>query len=179
MKLEPGKYYEARSGAMIMYVGEDIDGYPVFHTDKGRNFVYSDANHMIEWKEALQEEGVFEPEIGEEFWYVAIDGAVKCLNHNGKYGVLPIPLFRTSVEAGHHRDKMVVTEQLRKLAGGYEFVDGQDNYCIGYDPKEEHRFVVEQSKTEIQGPVYFNRIQDVLHAIDTIDDLKLLFGGRA
>jgi hypothetical protein len=83
--------------------------------------------------------------------------------------------FKTREEAEKYRDRLVLLQELKDFAEGYEFQDGQKNYYIYYDYKDNKFIVGLYSMVQGISNVYFKTYEKADEAIKHFGDrLKLL-----
>ena len=121
------------------------------------------------------------PQVGDEYHWVADDGEGNTFNWSdsmvGRARKERGLIFRTEAEALAYDRKRVITEKLRKMAGG--FVpdwgdDEQDKYYIFYNHSMQEFVWACDNYTEVLGTIYFASKTDAIE--DMGDELYELWG---
>ena len=132
-----------------------------------------------------EEAGFWKPEASEEYFYINEMGAA-CEEVYAKgfsfdaFNLETGNYFKTKEEAERELAKRKAIQELKELAGGYEWRNGKDNHFIRCDFgfSDDYFFEVDfMTITLDMGVIYFKTEEQAQKAIDTLGEekLKLIF----
>lgn len=119
-------------------------------------------------------EGLWKPEEGEEVFVVCTEGSWVDITFDVGMWCKELKqgnVFQTKALAEAESERRAIFQDLKELAGGYEFVEGEFNHCIEiYDGK----ITVEcHNLSQSIGQIWFKTKEQAQHAIDVLGETKL------
>lgn len=127
-----------------------------------------------------QPEGLWKPEEGEDVVFLDCEGNIESAKFNVSYTSILRHgnLFKTEGRALAESEKRCIFQDLKELAGGYEFdrENGAKNYYIYNSVVSSKICIGNADGWEMMGQVYFKTHEQAQHAIDTLGEkLRKLF----
>jgi len=123
-------------------------------------------------KMKAQPSGLWKPAIGEGYYYIGCDGFISVMKNDGTIFDKDIismgNAYRTQEEAERARDKRVVTQRLRELAGGYRFKAGVTNWELYYHTVNNSWQLGTIISGFRAGNVYFRSDEEALVALNEL-----------
>jgi hypothetical protein len=120
------------------------------------------------------------PERGEEYYYIGNDGVIYKLAWDNddidEYQYRSGNIYKTIKEAELHRDKQLLTQELKDFAEGGEWIDGGGSGRIYHDTILDKFYPCHAEITRELNQIYFKTEERANEAIEHFGDrLKILF----